>query len=433
MGQGIDRVVVISDDLAPGGGAASIALASIRQLRTRGVPLTVLLGGETAPILKDRAIDAVMLGGSNLLEGGRAKAALRGLYDAQVRAGLADWIRNHDTPGTLYHLHNWHKVLSPSCFAALRPVTGRLVLSTHDFFLVCPNGGYFDFRKRAPCDLTPLSRQCLVTNCDKRNFGHKLWRVARHLMRDRLFDVASASASVVAVHEGMVPLLERGGVPDHAIRVLRNPVTPWLPRRVEAERNRTLLYVGRLELDKGVDTLAMAANRIGAKLTVVGDGPLRGRLQALCPDADLLGRLPPEAIGAVARSARLVVLPTRVRETFGLVALEAAKSGLPVVSSTSALITDQLVAAGAGLACPPDDPDALADHLARLAHDDAAIETMSRRGHAAAPGMAPSETEWGALLVDLYRDILARTGARTVSDGETSAFRPPARADLHPG
>ncbi len=412
MSPRIDRVVVISDDLEVGGGAASIAAASIRQLRARGVPVTVLLGGGTPPIPAGRD-EPVMLGGRNLLEGGRARAALRGLYDGQVRARLSDWIAEHDTPGTLYHMHNWHKVLSPSCFVALRPVADRLVLSAHDFFLVCPNGGYFDFRRRKVCDLAPLSLRCLAANCDKRHFGHKLWRVARHLARERLFDFAASPATVLAVHEGMAPLLERGGVPGDAIRVLRNPVTPWLTRRVEAERNRSLLYVGRLELDKGVDTLAIAARRIGAKLTIVGEGPLRGALRELCPDAELLGRLQPEAIGAVAKAARAVVLPTRVRETFGLVAMEAAKSGLPVVSSSSALITEELVAIGAGLDCPPDDADTLAGRLARLLEDDAAVEAMSRRAFAAAPGLAPSEGEWGSLLVELYRDILMRpaTGA----------------------
>jgi glycosyltransferase involved in cell wall biosynthesis len=97
-------------------------------------------------------------------------------------------------------------------------------------------------------------------------------------------------------------------------------------------------------------------------------------------------------------------------------------SGLPVVSSTSALITDQLVAAGAALACPPDAPEVLADHLARLMADDATVEAMSRRGHASAGGMAPSETAWGALLIELYRDILARPGARPAAAGAGPAW-----------
>lgn len=403
----IDRVAVISDDLEGGGGASAIALASIRQLQRLGIPVAMLAGG--APAIAARQGDEVVaLGGRHLLEGGRAQAAVRGLHDGQVRAHLAEWIAANDTPRTIYHLHNWHKVLSPSCFAPLRQVADRLVVSTHDFFLSCPNGGYFDFRRRAVCDLVPLSTGCLLANCDKRHYGHKAWRVARHLAREALFDFRREPATVLAVHEGMAPLLARRRIPAEAIRVLRNPVTPWRDRRIEAERNRALLYVGRLELDKGVDTLALAARRLGARLRIVGDGPLAAELPVLFPGVEMLGRQPPEAVGEIAASARLIVLPTRVRETFGLVALEAAMSGLPVVSSTSALVTDELVAHGIGRCCEPDDPEALAGRLAALLDDDAAVEAMSRRGFAGARALAPTEEQWGAHLVDLYAQTLAR-------------------------
>ncbi len=418
----IDRVAVISDDFEGGGGASSIAIASIRQLQRLGIPVSMLAGGAPTAIAAGQADEVVELGGRHLLEGGRALAAVRGLHDRQVRARLAAWIAANDTPGTIYHLHNWHKVLSPSCFAPLRQVAARFVVSTHDFFLSCPNGGYFDFRKHAVCDLAPLSAGCLVANCDKRHFGHKAWRVARQLTREALFDFRRQPAAVLAVHEGMVPLLGRRGIPPEAIRILRNPVTGWRSQRIEAERNRTLLYVGRLELDKGVDTLALAAYRLGARLRIVGDGPLATVLPNLCPGVEMLGWQSPHAIGDIANSARLIVLPTRVRETFGLVALEAAMSGLPVVSSTSALVTDELIARGIGRSCEPDDPDALAGCLADLLGDDGAVEAMSRSGFAVARTLAPTEEQWGRRLVEIYAQTLVRS--------PTTAWRPPSVREL---
>ena len=349
------------------------------------------------------------LGGRNLLDGGRAQAAIRGLYDERVRAGLSDWIVENDTPGTVYHLHNWHKALSPSCFAPLRRVAQRLVVSAHDFFLACPNGGYFDFRQRRTCELAPSRRP--VSCRELRQAALRPQAVARGAARGARAAVrprrAARDRSRGSRRNGAA--LERGGVPRDCIRVLRNPVTPWLQRRVRAERNQSLLYVGRLELDKGVDTLALAAGRTGAKLTVIGEGPLREDILRSRPGADLLGRLPPEAIGEVAARARAVVLPTRVRETFGLVAVEAATSGLPVVSSTSALITGELVAIGAGIDCAPDDPVALARRLESVLGTNFGGGGDEPTGVRGGRRLGALEAEWGASLVDLYSELLDRS------------------------
>jgi glycosyltransferase involved in cell wall biosynthesis len=405
----LERVVVVSDDAVASGGAAMMALASARLVRGAGIPVTVLSGlAERDPALANMGIDVIDLGGSHVLKGSRLAAAWRGLNDGALAARLAVWIERNDTPGTIYHLHNWHKVLSPAALGALRPVGSRLVLSAHDFFLACPNGGFFDYRRDTPCELRPLSGACIASNCDKRRYAHKLWRLARHVLRQRAIDLARAGATVIAVHEGMVELLGRGGIPASAIEVLRNPVSPWLDERITAESNHSVLYVGRLEHDKGIDVLAEAARRAGARVRAVGEGPLRDSLARDYPGIELCGRLDQAAIGRLAREARLLVVPTRVRETFGLVALEGLMSGLPVVTTTTALISGEVARLGLGVACAPGDAAALTEALRRLAADDAAVAVMSWAAFKGARALAPRPQEWCDALLDLYRRKLAR-------------------------
>jgi hypothetical protein len=232
---GPDRVVVINDDAVERGGAAAIALAGATLVAARGIPVTFLSGsGEVAPDLAARGIAVEVLGGRQLLERGRLAAATSGLYDRATRGALVRWIDAHDTPRTVYHLHNWHKVLSPSAFVALRRVAARLVMSAHDFFLACPNGAYFQYPRQRECDLVPNGVTCVATSCDRRHYAHKLWRVVRHGLRHRLFDLTTSKAQVIAVHETMMPLLARGPIAPGCIRVLRNPVTPWRANRVAA-------------------------------------------------------------------------------------------------------------------------------------------------------------------------------------------------------
>jgi glycosyltransferase involved in cell wall biosynthesis len=407
----IERIAIISDDSVESGGAAGIALESARMLSQRGFPVTFLTGDSgNNPSLKTTNVQLETFNGTDLLNAPRSRAMLRGLYDNRARQFLQSWITANDTPRTIYHLHNWHKFLSPSVFTALAPVGHRLFLTAHDYFLACPNGGYSNFPRGTACDLKPLSRDCLFSNCDKRNYGHKLWRVARQLVREHLCDLNNIGASIIAVSDAMVPLLERGGIARELIRVLRNPVTPWRTTAVRAENNKQVFFVGRLELDKGVDVLARAAELAGAPLTIVGDGPLRLMLASRYPGVRLTGRLNKQEIGELIEQARFLVMPTRWRETFGLVAVESLMCGVPVVASTLAPISEEIAKHGFGLTCEPDNVDALAAQIMELTSNDALIAEMSRRAYAEAHILAPAPDQWCDRLVKLYEDKLLHMG-----------------------
>jgi glycosyltransferase involved in cell wall biosynthesis len=332
---------------------------------------------------------------------------VQGIYNADARALIADWIGQHDTGDTVYHLHNWHKYLSPSAFAALRGVSQRLIMSAHDYFLVCPNGGYYHYPVQKICGLTPLGAQCLLASCDKRHYAHKLWRVARHAMRASLFSLRDTPATIVAVHEAMIPYLERGGVSRSSIRIVRNPVTPWCSERVPAERNRDIFFVGRVEVDKGVDVLARVARKIGARLQIAGDGPLMQELRSKNPEAVMLGRLARNELAHVMTKARILVVPTRWPETFGLVAVEGLMSGIPVIASDSVPFAGDIVSGGFGRTYYASDEEALAKEIASLMHDDAIVLRMSQRGFLEGRKLAPTPDEWCENLLALYEEKIA--------------------------
>jgi glycosyltransferase involved in cell wall biosynthesis len=400
------HVVIINDDCVASGGASGIALMSARVLQASGVRVSYL-AGDAEGGAGAQPDNLFSLTGQHIMEGARGAAALRGLYDRNTRRSIEQWIQANDSANTIYHLHNWHKVLSPSVFAALRPVRDRLFLSTHDYFLVCPNGAQFNYPRHRGCELRPMSSACVLTQCDRRHYMHKLWRVVRTTMRDVLFDLAELEATVVAVHEGMIPYLVRGGIPRHRIRVLRNPVSPWCCDRVEAERNRQILFVGRLESDKGIDLLARATRRVGASLTVVGDGPLRGELSVQYPEVNFLEYRLSHEIAAIAREARILVSPSRWRETFGLTTLEALTSGIPVVISQFALIAHEVAEHGFGLTCNPYVQDELAATLETLLRDDEMVAAMSRRAFKAAAQLTITPEQWGDELLALYTERLS--------------------------
>jgi glycosyltransferase involved in cell wall biosynthesis len=409
---GPDRVVVINDDAMERGGAASIALTSARLLRERAIPVAFLSGsGPIEPDLEARGVAVSILGGRHILQRDRYTAAALGLYDPTTNALLARWIRANDTPRTVYHLHNWHKVLSPSVFRALRRVQSRLLISAHDYFLACPNGGYFHYPRGHECELTPNSVKCLATNCDRRRYGHKLWRVARHQLRHQILDLTRSQARVVAVHEAMLALLARGPIARKQISIVRNPVTPWRTTRVLAENNRDVFFVGRLDHDKGPDLLARAARRTGARLKLIGDGPLATEIARDHPDVALLGWRSRGEIAELVADARLVVVSSRSRETFGLVALEALTSGIPVIVPPYSSLASEIASNEFGLICDPHDDAGLATAIDVLSRDDGRVHDMSRNAFANARRLAPTPGQWCDDLLALYVSRLGETAA----------------------
>ena len=292
----LDRVVVINDFSIARGGATALALLSAYGLAKRGVPVTYLCGdtASNAEFLT-LGIDAIGLGHKALLES-ESNAAVRGLYNHDAAQLLGHWIKKHDTASTIYHLHNWAHILSPAIFGPLKSVKGRVILSTHDFFLTCPNGAYMNYPRGTPCALRPLSAGCLLANCDKRNYAQKSWRVLRQVFRESIYHLDEQQPKILVLHGGMRSYLERGGVPAACMDVLLNPITPFTETRITAEANQEFLFVGRLDYEKGADLAAAAAREAKVPLHIVGDGPLRATLEAQYPELIFHGFLSKESI-----------------------------------------------------------------------------------------------------------------------------------------
>jgi glycosyltransferase involved in cell wall biosynthesis len=129
--------------------------------------------------------------------------------------------------------------------------------------------------------------------------------------------------------------------------------------------NPVLLYVGRLAPEKNVP-LALRAFRVvqqrvpHARMVVVGDGPLRARLQAAHPDVHFAGAQHGEALAAHYASADVFLFPS-LSETFGNVTLEALASGLAVVAFDAAAAGELIRDGRNGLLATAGDEDSFID------------------------------------------------------------------------
>lgn len=146
-----------------------------------------------------------------------------------------------------------------------------------------------------------------------------------------------------------------------------------------------LTYVGRLDQEKGIDTLINAfAKALRAhgkmKLAIAGRGDLQPLIEnhirqlQLENSVRLLGYLQGEVLKSVYRVSDIHLCPSRY-EPFGLVALEAMAAGAPIIAGDTGGLADIVEDGKSGLRFRPEDVGALANSILSLAHD----KTLRRR------------------------------------------------------
>jgi|RhiMetdeSRZDD1v2_1073273.scaffolds.fasta_scaffold04404_7 glycosyltransferase involved in cell wall biosynthesis len=153
-----------------------------------------------------------------------------------------------------------------------------------------------------------------------------------------------------------------------------------------------ILFVGRLERDKGVDVLLRAWGRLGredAVLCFVGDGPRAGAVRSAGAGVVFAGALERTRLPVAYAAAHTVVVPSiatrRFLEPWGLVCNEAMLQGTPVIASSAVgAVPGALVIHGAsGLIVRPRDDRELASAIALVLDDERLHERLGRIGEAA--------------------------------------------------
>lgn len=198
-----------------------------------------------------------------------------------------------------------------------------------------------------------------------RSDGRVAWqdRLKRTLSRRALASIAVSRALAEDLGDGtlVIPNAYR----DDLFRVLDPPLA----------RERELLFVGRLVSDKGLDVLVaalgiLARSGVHPRLTIVGSGPEERQVRLSLADLGLdaqvsfAGTVTGESLVRMYNRHRILVVPSRYREPFGMVALEGIACGCVVVGSSGGGLAEAI--GPCGVTFPNGDAGALAARLDEL-------------------------------------------------------------------
>jgi len=409
-------VVICVDHAAINGGQAKVAIESAIGLKQQGHrAILFAAAGPVAPELEAAGVEVVCLDQPDLLGNpSRIGGAVQGTWNFKAVETLTKLLASLPRGKTIVHVHGWAKALSPAIAGPIRASGLPAIYTIHEYFLFCPNGGFYNYPKLEICHLQPLSAACWMTHCDQRSYGRKLWRNARLAMAQKVLRFPEVFSDYIAIsdfQQGIVAPF----VPERArLRRLSNPVSIADLGPKPDPLSGEVLFAGRLSMDKGAVLFAQAARKLGMIPTFAGDGPVAAELKVNFPEARLLGWQSGDALRDLMRNARALVFPSLWYEGQPLTVIEAKALGVPVVVADTCAGREEIEDGVSGLWFRGGDADDLSRALIKL-RDDALVAAMSiaaYRAYWANPRPLARHIDG---LVSIYREML---GERRVPAAE---------------
>lgn len=342
----------------------------------------------------------------------------KGLLPRVIGAAAAVWSRTTYSDFSellrrlspdIVHVHNTSLVISPSIFWACKDAHVPVVHTVHNYRLLCPNTAFY--RDGHPCE-----------SCA----GGNMWHGIAHgcYRSSRLATSVAASAVAYnwqrgtwtrAIDQYIAPsyfLREKlisGGIAPEKITVKPHFVEP--DPGVIRYRDRYAAFVGRLSPEKGIKTMLKAWEQLGdIPLRIVGDGPERAELEALCREKNLnvqfTGNVRRRQAFDHLQRARLLVFPSITYESFGMGIIEAYACGVPVVASDHGAMRELVQHEHTGLRFRPADPEDLARTVHALWSDEELLADISRNARQEFERKYAAEANYRALIA-IYEGVLS--------------------------
>lgn len=265
----------------------------------------------------------------------KARAAMNILYSFEARKKMAELLKNFQPD--MVHLNNFAHQISPSILDVIKKHHIPVVMTMHDYKMVCPT--YSMLCKEKVCERCKGGRfyQCGVTRCTKGSLFKSMVNVAEMYLHHRILHIYDKIDLYISPSRFLKNKTAEMG--------LKGEVA-YLPNCVDVSgfepkfewQEKSIVYVGRLSHEKGVETLIDAVNGIDIKLKIIGDGPQKEYLEEkikteVIENVEFLGYRTGQDLHNEIRNSMFLVIPSEWYENNPLTVIEAFALGKPVLGA----------------------------------------------------------------------------------------------------
>ena len=322
----------------------------------------------TARLLRERGHEVVEYVRSSAeiehMRLGKARAFFSGVYSWLARRRMRNVLG--ETRPDIVHVHNVYPLISPSVLVECRRAGMPVVMTVHNYRLVCPNGLHLSRGEVCERCLGGREYWCVLRNCEgslPKSIGYALRNWVARKRRAFLDNVTMYAALTEFQRQRLIA----EGFPAERIAVVPNMVACDGCAEGTATGDY-VAYVGRISPEKGVTHLLSAARRLtDIAFKAAGSYDRMPHLPGEAPaNCEFLGQLGTERLNGFYSQARMLVLPSTWFEGFPMTIAEAMVRGKPVVCSRIGGLPEIVDDAVTGLLCEPGNADNLAEKIRYL-------------------------------------------------------------------
>jgi glycosyltransferase involved in cell wall biosynthesis len=272
--------------------------------------------------------------GKNII--GKILSVPRFFYSAESKKNISSLLKNINPD--IAHIHLYKADLTSSILLELRKYKIPIIISLHDYGLLCPHNLMLDGKLNIchKC-INGSAFNCIINKCNRNNFVLSSLSSLEFIFHEAFFPFDNYFDQIIAVSKFGQNLHQKSGKFNKRIEQLYN-FYPDIEKTIpEPKKGSYFLFFGRLSKEKGVKTLfsAWLSKERNSVLKVVGTGEMYSELKQMTSNSeiDMLGYKSGMELNNLIKNASFIIVPSEWYENNPLTIIEAYANGKPVIGA----------------------------------------------------------------------------------------------------
>lgn len=342
-------------------------------------------------------------------------------FNIEANIRLRRLIRENDID--IAHVHNIYHHISPSILKVLKNKNIPIVMTLHDYKLICPNYSLFNFKDGNICEKCKNGNyfNCYKNRCIKNSKIKSLSASLEMYFQKKFFSYEKLVDVFIAPSEFIKNKFFEFGFSNKNIEVIHNFANHNFgeDKNIEAKEvldQKFFLYFGRLAKEKGLDVFLKALSKVKKDFNfyIIGSGPEEKQLKKLVSDLGLdskvrflgfFGKTRKQDLDYYISKAEFVVVPSLWYENCSMTIVESMVIGKLVMVSNLGGNTELVEDDKTGIVFDPYKESEIVDKIERIIDNRVLIEEMSKNAQKAALERFGEEIYYNK-IINIYKELV---------------------------